>query len=153
MRCEKHELKVFLIVLSQCAANKTDSNLMKNCICNLFPLFYSVKMQNFNSRLETFKEWPNTNVKPEDLANAGFFYTGTIWKCKLLSPIFYLHYLSPLIYGYFNRTHQSDLTIEKKKFTSLGYSILVFYFLCSQMYACQSPFTLSQYKRILACLV
>ena len=105
LRCGKHELKVFLIVLSQWASNKTDSNLMKNCICNLFPLFYSVKMQNFNSRLETFKEWPNTNVKPEDLANAGFFYTGTIWKCKLLSPIFYLHYLSPLIYGYFNRTH------------------------------------------------
>ena len=99
LQCEKRDTQSNPL-FSHYTVNKNESNLIKTV-----SLFYSVKMQNFNSRLETFKEWPNTNVKPEDLANAGFFYTGTIWKCKLLSPIFYLHYLSPLIYGYFNRTH------------------------------------------------
>jgi hypothetical protein len=41
-------------------------------------------MQNLITRLETFKEWPKSYIKPQDLANAGFYYTGI---CKSISPI------------------------------------------------------------------
>jgi hypothetical protein len=47
------------------------------------PDFYS-----YNSRLESFKDWPCRDVKePEQLATAGFFYIG-IYHCMAVHAFF-----------------------------------------------------------------
>ena len=60
-------------------------NLNKNCIY-LYSIIYLEMMQNCEARFQTFKDWPNAYIKPQDLADAGFFYKGiicSILKCKL----------------------------------------------------------------------
>lgn len=39
-------------------------------------------LASFKARLDTFKDWPNKNINPVDLANAGFYYLGKKDKCR-----------------------------------------------------------------------
>lgn len=38
---------------------------------------FHLKYNSFSARLKTFSGWSNESQKPEDLATAGFFFTGT----------------------------------------------------------------------------
>jgi len=39
-----------------------------------------LKYKSYSSRLKTFRDWKNESQKPEDLAMAGFFFTGMYLK-------------------------------------------------------------------------
>ena len=55
------------------------------CLLLIFThsVFYSETMQTAEARLQTFKDWPNAHIKPQDLANAGFYYTGICFEMPI----------------------------------------------------------------------